>query len=194
MLPAPLQSLLDQVAACEADARSLVDGLTDEEVNWQVAPGKTWSIAQCLDHLRATNEFYLQRFLPLAEQARDGGPGPFSGLEPSGIGRWFLRTLEPPVRMRAGAPKAVVPASTASRATLVPNLVASHDPYRRLVAAAAFVDANRVVGPNPFFPVFRMRLSTVLGVIPAHDRRHLWQARIVREAIDRRAAGARPSP
>jgi hypothetical protein len=32
-----------------------------------------------------------------------------------------------------------------------------------------------------------MRLSTVLGVIPAHDRRHLWQARIVRDALDRRA-------
>lgn len=188
MLPSPLQSLLDQIAACEADARSLVDGLSDEDVNWQAAPGKTWSIAQCLDHLRATNEFYLRRFLPLAEQARDAGRGTFTGLRPSGIGRWFLGTLEPPVRMRAGSPKAVVPASTSARATLVPNLVASHDGYRRLVATAAFVDTDRVVGPNPFFPVFRMRLSTVLGVIPAHDRRHLWQARIVRDALDRRAS------
>lgn len=59
--------------------------------------------------------------------------------------------------------------------------VASHGPYRALLDACAHVDVNRVVVPNPFLPGVRMRVSTVLLLLPAHGRRHLWQAEQVRQ-------------
>jgi predicted double-glycine peptidase len=54
--------------------------------------------------------------------------------------------------------------------------VRSHEPYREMVRIASGVDANRVTVRNPFVPLVRMKLSTVLLIMPAHDRRHLWQA------------------
>jgi hypothetical protein len=53
---------------------------------------------------------------------------------------------------------------------------------RQMIAAAADVDINRATLPNPFLGIVRMRVSTALLVIPAHDRRHLWQAEQVWKA------------
>ena len=53
-LPEDLVSILDGLGKAETDARQLVEGLTDAQLNWQAATRKTWSIAQCLDHLAKT--------------------------------------------------------------------------------------------------------------------------------------------
>jgi hypothetical protein len=52
-----------------------------------------------------------------------------------------------------------------------------------MIEAAAEVDVNHVKGPNPFLKLIPMRVSTVLLLIPAHDRRHLWQAQNVKRAL-----------
>jgi len=179
MLPAPLQDLVDQVDACEQSARDLVNELTDAELNWQAKPGQTWSIGQCLDHLRATNLVYVKDFLSRVHAA-GGASDRFAGLTPSWLGRKFIASLEPPPRLRAKAFKAIVPSSTVRGDEVLAAYVASHEPYRALLRASAEVDVNRVTGPNPFLRLIPMSVATVLLAIPAHDRRHLWQARQVR--------------
>ena len=49
-----LQRLDDEYSAAEADARSLVDGLTEDRAAWRPADGG-WSVADCFDHLAVTN-------------------------------------------------------------------------------------------------------------------------------------------
>jgi hypothetical protein len=76
-----------------------------------------------------------------------------------------------------------VPVSRIPKDAAVQGFVASHTGYRELVRLAATLDPNRVVVPNPFIGWIRMKVSTVLLVIPAHDRRHLWQARQVKAQL-----------
>jgi hypothetical protein len=182
-LPPELVALLQAVDTCEREAASLVGDMSEPEVNWQERPGQTWSVAQCLDHLATTNRFYVSGFLARVAHARGKGVGPFAPLTYTPGARWFVNTLEPPVRQRVKARPQVVPRETIPLEGLVEAFRRSHDPYRELVAAAADVDVNRVTGPNPFFKIIPMRVSTVLRVIPAHDRRHLWQAANVRRAL-----------
>jgi hypothetical protein len=182
MLPAELQGLLDQIDACERDAESLLAGLDDDGVNWQQAPGR-WSIAQCLDHLIEMNKYYLAGCEAHLHAARAANAGPFAGLKPTPIGRWFARSMEPPARLRMKSPKAVTPGPAFPRDGLLTAYTMSHTVYRALVKGAADVDVNRVVFPNPFISAVKMRLSTVLLIVPAHDRRHLYQARQVRRAL-----------
>jgi hypothetical protein len=181
-LPAELQGLLVAIDACEREAESLVSDLTEEELNWQERPGKTWSVGQCLDHLAIMNTFYVSGFVPLVERARTASAGPFRGLASSAGGQWFINSFEPPVKRRLKSPQQTVPRSTVSRAGIVEAYQKSHDLYRQLVRASAAVDVTRVKGPNPFFHFIPMRVSTVLKIIPAHDRRHLWQAQNVKRA------------
>lgn len=178
-MPPDLQRLLAEIDAAEADARALTAPLTDTQGNWQPGGGTGWSVAQCLDHLAISNRVYTAHFLPVAERAATAGTGRFDGLRPNAIGRWFVRSLEPPPRQKTKTFKNLVPPSSLPVADALAHYLASHEPYRRLVAAAATVDPNRVVAANPFLGWVRMRLSTALLVIPAHDRRHLWQARQV---------------
>ena len=182
MLPAELQALLDQIDACERDAESLLDGLDDDGVNWRPAPGR-WSIAQCLHHLVVMNQFYLTGCAEYLRAARATSKGAFAGLHPTIFGRWLARSMEPPVRMRMKAPSQTTPGPSFPRDGLLTAYTMSHAVYRVIVKESAHVDINRVVFPNRFIGAVKMRLSTVLLIIPAHDRRHLHQAREVRRAL-----------
>jgi DinB superfamily len=182
-LAAELAALLQEIDTCEREAEALVADLTEQEVNWQERPGQSWSVAQCLDHLTKMNVFYVAHFLPPVERARQAGRGPFAGLSSTPIGRWFANSMEPSSKRKQKAPSQAVPASRLPLAGLVEAFKRSHDPYRAMVAAAADVDVNRVTARNPFIGFVRMRVSTVMRIIPAHDRRHLVQAANVKRAL-----------
>lgn len=177
-----LARLLAAIEAAEAEATGLLRGLTEAQLNWQPENGRRWSIAQCLDHLIRMNPFYSGHFRRAMPQSGTGTPPPFCGLSPTWFGRWFIGQLDAPPKRRLRAPAVTVPASTVSTPHLNEAFVRSHDDYRALVRAANTVDVNRVTAPNPFVKGIRMRVSTVLLIIPAHDRRHLWQARQVLKA------------
>ena len=56
--PAWSVRLAADLDANDQAAKKLVAELTEEQLNWQPAPG-SWSVCQCLEHLRITNEAYL---------------------------------------------------------------------------------------------------------------------------------------
>jgi DinB family protein len=181
-LPAELQGLLDQIDACERDAESLLAGLDDDGVNWHPAPGR-WSIAQCLQHLAVMNDVYTAGCDDHLREARVANVGSFNGLHPTIVGRWFANSMEPPARIKLKAPSPTTPGPSFPRDGLLTAYTLSHTRYRAIVRDSADVDINRVVFPNRFIGAVKMRLSTVLMIIPAHDRRHLYQAREVRKAL-----------
>jgi hypothetical protein len=129
------------------------------------------------------NDFYLRGWQQAVYDAAKAERGPFTGLRPTVVGRWFAWSLEPPVRMRAKAIGAVTPGPRFARDAILARYKAAHEGYRHLVRTAAAVDVNRIVRPNAIVNRVNMRLSTVLLVIPAHDRRHLWQAANVKRAV-----------
>ena len=187
-LPAELQTLLDEIDACEREAGAVIEGLDDDTVNARAPDVRagTWSVAQCLNHLATMNEFYLRGMVDRVNAARAAGRGPFAGLHPTPIGRWFARSMEPPPKIKLKAPlKDPDPGRRYPIEGLVEAFQRSHAPYRALVQASAGVDVNRVIVPNPFHKQIRMRMATILLIIPAHDRRHLWQAANVRRSLQR---------
>ena len=182
MLPAELASLLDQIVECERDAERLVADMDDDGVN-RPPPGGGWSIAQCLEHLVLMNDFYLRGWQQAVHEAARAGQGPFRGLRPTFVGRWFANAMEPPVRMKSKAISATSPGSRVPRTEILARYKGSHEGYCHLVRSSAAVDVNRIVRPNAIISQVKMRLATVLLIVPAHDRRHLWQAANVKRAI-----------
>jgi hypothetical protein len=175
-LPADIQAILDDTDAADRAAEALVSGLTDEQFHWQPDGGRRWSVAQCLEHLARINEVYVEAVwtgVAAAQTNRWERRGPAA---PGLLGGWFVRSLEPPVRVRARAPGIARPGSQVARAEILRQFLQAHERFRQVVRAAAGIDANRATFPNPFFKWARVKVSTGLHVVPAHDRRHLWQA------------------
>src|SRR5262249_16625419 len=61
--------------------------------------------------------------------------------------------------------------------------VSSHDEVRALLHQSTNLDLNRVRFKNPFVSPLRFTVGTGLQVILAHDRRHLWQGKLVRQML-----------
>jgi hypothetical protein len=181
ILPDALDDLRRQVDALESRAEALVRPLSDTQVAWQPGDGTRWSIGQCLEHLCVTESAYLEGVAEAVSLALRRGVGPFAGLAPTLVGRRFVRGLEPPPQFRVPAPPRIRPqAHGAGEPGYARERLAvyraSHEPYRALLESCAGVDVNRITVPNAFVPGLRMRVATVLLVLPAHGRRHLWQA------------------
>ena len=179
--PADILLLDEALQAADADARALVTGLSEGRGAWQPAPG-AWSIAECLDHLATANRVYLQAMRPAAARAAMRQRQRRGPAHPGVIGRWFIRTLEPPVKRRMWAPRTIVPRRSPPLADAFNSFLLSQDEVRTFLRANAHLDLAGVHFPNPFVRGVRFSLATGLHVIAAHDRRHLWQAWNVRRA------------
>jgi hypothetical protein len=175
-LPADLRAILEQIDAADQAAEVLRGRLTEEQFHWRPDGGRRWSVAQCLEHLATINVLYTDAIWQGVSKAQANRWERRGPAVPGLFGRWFVKSLEPPVRMRTRAPGAVRPGSELSRAEILQRYHEAHDRVRQVVRAAAGIDANRATFPNPFFTWASVTVSTGLHAIPAHDRRHLWQA------------------
>jgi len=182
-LPEDLQKIVSDVDAVDRAAEGLAARVTDEEFHWQPDEGRRWSIAQCLDHLATINELYTAAIREGVKVARARGWKRRGPAMPSFFGRKFVASQEPPVTRRWRAPEKVQPRPRRSREQIMEAYRHAHDDFRQVVADCAQLDVNRATFPNPFFSLVRVKVSTGLHVVPAHDRRHLWQAEQVEKEI-----------
>jgi hypothetical protein len=179
--PCPdIERLARELDDAERDARALVQDLTEAQGTWRATP-TSWSVAECLDHLATANRVYLQAMRPPAEAALAAGRLRRRPAEPGIVGRWFVGTLEPPVRpgWKQKAPRKIVPRQGPSLADASAAFLASQAEARAFLSRFGGIDLAGVRFPNPFIPGIRFSLATGLHVIASHERRHLWQARRV---------------
>jgi hypothetical protein len=182
-LPPDLQQIADAIDGADQAGAAIAARVTDEEFHYRPDGGRRWSIAECLDHLAVTNVLYCTAVRTAVEQARRNGWTRKRPAEPGYFGRKFVTSQEPPVKRRLRAPQRVQPKPSRSRDEILRAYHAAHEEVRRLIADCATIDTNRATFPNPFLPIVKMRVSTGLNILPAHDRRHLWQAAQVEKEL-----------
>ncbi|HEX6132759.1 MAG TPA: DinB family protein [Longimicrobiales bacterium] len=173
-------SLVEQLDAVLLDAEALTDSLNREQINWQPGPGR-WSIAQCLDHLTRTVLLYpaeIERMLGESRARSGAGERPY---REGWLSRRIVAGLEPPPRMRVRTIRPVDPPELHDGQAVVREFNAAHRRLRELIVAADGVSLRHARMRSPFLRLVRFTLGQVLAMILAHARRHLWQARQVRQ-------------
>lgn len=179
---ADLDVLLPHAAAIRDDARSLTADLTDAQFNWKPSPVR-WSIAQCLKHLVLTGRIAVDQqgaAIARLEHAgkRSDGPYKYSGIAAK-MGNMLMGGVEPPVQKRFKTGKKVYPAEQHSREPLVEEFLKVYAQLEQLIGRARGLDLGAASVGLPV-PLFRMKLGQSIPFELAHARRHLWQARQVR--------------
>ena len=184
-----LRQLLEALDENRAAARAVVAGLDGEALRRRPESG-VWSVAECLDHLVVAGDAYLPGLDRAVARAREEdlrAPGPFRRRW---VGRLVIRALEPPPSFPIPAPPSFRP----SRAREEPADRGGDDPLTRFLAhldrlarrirEADGLDLEAVKVPSPVLPLLRFNLLGALALQAAHQRRHLWQARRVVEALE----------
>ena len=187
-----LRALDDAFAANERAARALVAGLSEAAGGWRAA-ASSWSVAECLDHLAHANRVYLTAMEPAAASALARGSRRRRPALPGFFGGWFVRSLEPSSRLKSRAPRAIQPRTAPALSDAMVSFLAAHEDVRAFLRKYADIDLAGERFRNPFVRGLRFSLATGLHVIAAHERRHLSQARQVREAAARAIEVTQPS-
>jgi hypothetical protein len=187
-MPEDLTAVAAEMEANFRRAEAVASGLSREQFNWRPEAGR-WSIAQCLSHLVVVNG---QDLGPVAEAIRNAREKGITGAPPfryGAISRWFVGSMEPPVRHRSKAPKSYEPPPEADPKTTLAEYLRIGREMRGMVVASEGIDLAQAKTTLPALPpllrsVVRMPLGARFELIAAHDRRHLWQAEQVRAHPD----------
>ena len=149
------------------------------DFNWQPKPG-TWSLGQCLDHINVTSRKFLDSMEPVIAAARSGGQlseGPYVyGF----LGRMFQRMTLPPAKRRFSAPAMFRPVEGKKMEAVASEWAQVHERMKKVIENASGVDLQRVKVASPASNLLKINLGMGFWIMTAHEKRHLWQARNVR--------------
>jgi hypothetical protein len=175
-----IQSIISDMNAVAEDARGTFGSLSAHQLNWKPAE-KSWSVAQCLDHIIKTNEQFYPEFAKLASGTRKNSLweniSPFSGWG----GRFLIRAVSEDSKKAKAPSKAIVPPSD-----IDPNIVEIFTNHiaevNKKIEAVASADRKKTVVTSPFLAVFTYSLDDAYTVLVEHSRRHIRQAKRVMDA------------
>lgn len=180
-LSPPLDEYQRQYEALREETRQLVEGLSREQLNWSPAPDR-WSIGQCLAHLNQVDRAYGKALERGIDAAREKGMIGGGRIRYNWFERWFIRSMEPPPKRRFAAPRKVVPAEDHDPGEVLERYVELKDRLIDLLRRSDDLDVCRAKIASPLAKFLKFRLGAAFAFVAAHDRRHLWQARQVRES------------
>jgi hypothetical protein len=170
-----------QFERLSSEADALVEPLSEAQFTWQPSPG-AWSIAECIEHLNVTARLYLPQLdEAIADAIRRGryAEGPFSY---NWIGRFVVRSMEPPARVKLRAPKTFHPPPSRSRREIMAAFRAYQVQFIDRLRQANGLDLAGAKVSSPASKWIRLPLGSGFALMTAHERRHLWQAQRVTAA------------
>ena len=171
----------DQLLSIRQDATGLMSGLSDAQFNWQPEPGR-WSMAGCFDHL---NLSAAQLFMPSIDAAiahararRGSRATDRSSTRRSNAGACGRTTRR---RACVSRRRNAFSRCRASRSTrFVPSFSAGRTSSANACVEADGLDLQRAKHKSPI-PLVKWSLGAYFQLMLAHERRHVWQARMVRQ-------------
>lgn len=175
-----LPEMLVESAAVAADAQRAFGEFNAEQLNWK--PGADeWSVAQCLEHLMATN----QAMFPAMDEALTS-PKRTGFLErlpvlPGLCGKLMVKIVSPGFKQKLTAPPSARPAASAIDAQVVNRFVTQQCEITERINKLERLKAAQIVMTSPFVSLINYSLLDACRLIVAHERRHLAQAQRVME-------------
>jgi hypothetical protein len=174
-----LDGYLEEIRYIRQDVAAIVANLGESQFTWRPAPDR-WSIGECFEHLNLTAAAFIPAIDAAIEDARasnlrSDGPFVYPLFE-----RMFVASNEPPPRRRFRAFRAYRPPSRLSPDTVMNGFSAWQDRLADRIKGADGLDLRRARRRSPILPLMKWSLGTMFALVLAHERRHIWQARQVR--------------
>jgi DinB superfamily len=174
MLNPELEDLARQLDSANAEASAMFAKYSTDQLSKRPAGGG-WSAADCVAHLAQTVQLYIPKIddgMKAGSALR--GDGPYSyGV----IGKLLLWVLEPPVRLKVKAPPSFHPAANTTPEAALADYLARHAELLKRIEAANGLDLGKIKVCSPASDKMKVPLGAAFGMMAAHARRHLWQAR-----------------
>jgi len=180
---AEIERLIFQSQVLEQEADGIVGGLSEAQFQWTPKPG-VWSIGQNFEHLNlldAKLDAMAEAEVKRGRAAKILGDGPFVY---GWLGRLFLRLVQPTSTMKAGAKPEFQPKGGKTMAQILEEWSKRHQQFRDIVYSANGLDLASLQVSSPVLGLLKYALGAALWIRLGHDRRHMAQARVIRNHPD----------
>ncbi|MGK7392909.1 MAG: hypothetical protein ACNS60_21325, partial [Candidatus Cyclobacteriaceae bacterium M2_1C_046] len=105
--------------------------------------------------------------------------------------KWFVNYLEPPVSLKSKAPNSFQPVQYAKldKDVVLNDFLELQDKYIRQleIAENSNLNLSNIKVPNPIISFIKMTPAECIAVTEAHQRRHMEQAKNVKELLDEKS-------
>ena len=164
------------------DAQSTFGSLSKVQLNWKPSE-KSWSIAQCFDHLITTHTLYFPLFEKLAngnvKQTSWENYSPLSGF----FGRFLIKSLRPEnVKKMKTTAKAYPSASEIDGDIIERYNEHQNQLIEHLRKLPADIDPAKTIVTSPLAGFVTYSLDDCYTILAVHGPRHFNQAKRVMES------------
>ena len=175
-----VRSVVDDLESISQDAADAFGNLTTVQLNWK-SDAKSWSVAQCLDHLIVIDSLYF----PLFEKLRRGKIentfwqkiSPFSGF----FGRELIKRLSPEYEKKTKTSAKAMPSSSEYGGDIVERFREHQLELAGHIANISSDVAGETIITSPLAGFVTYSLSDCVKVLVVHEQRHMLQAKRVME-------------
>ncbi len=178
---------IEQFKKARAEAETFLRPL-DERTFRRKPSGKSWCIGECYSHLVETGSQYYNKASQGIEKARKPGSGSENPMHLRFHMKWFVNYLEPPVSFKSKSPGSFQPVSYAGldKDDVLNNFLDLQDKYISQLedARSNNLDLSNIYVSNPLISFIKMTAAECIAVTEAHQRRHMEQARNVKQLIE----------
>ncbi len=163
------------------DARRDFGSLSAEKLNWKPAE-KSWSIAQCFDHLITTHSLYFPEFERLANGDKKSSfwesVSPFSGF----FGRFLIRSLDPQNLKKMKTTGKAQPSASEIGDDIIERFCTHQERLiEHLQKLPNDLDPERTIITSPLLGIVTYSLADTFKILVVHCQRHFNQAQRVTE-------------
>jgi len=175
-----LAELRRQFEFIDQEAISLTEGLTEAQFNWRPDAG-SWSICECLGHLLITGEAMCRGVDAALENPANAGRKGHPPFRYPVIQRWIVKASQPEASLRLRAPRRFHAAGGQPITAVLPTFRNLQQKFILRIEQANGLDLAAIKVLTPVTRIYRFSLGMIFAQVAAHSRRHLAQARRVRQ-------------
>lgn len=174
----PIQTLpqiLTEADAIARDAQSTFGRLNAAQLNWKPS-AEQWSVAQCLQHLIATNQEMFPTFDAVVNGTKQTSFLERLPLLPSLWGKLMLKFLQPENKQKYKAIPKVTPADSGLDPQIVGHFVSHQQEVIKKMKTLQNHQLEKIRMISPFASFITYSLLDACRIIVVHERRHFAQA------------------
>lgn len=176
-----MQPFFRELAVNRETALALLDGLDASQLAWRPNEAQ-WGLAEICSHLAMITTLYLPALDDAIERGHADAAYSDRPFRSNVVSRTLVWSMEPPVRVRQRTLKMLLPNASQDPLESRQLYRAAQGAFELRLERAAGLDLAHISVRLPTIKRLRFALGTVLALILAHERRHLWQATVVRKS------------
>lgn len=170
-----IKTILQKGKEAKDKVKSEFSNISLEQLNWKPLL-KSWSIAQCLDHLIASHSAYFPILKRITERNYKINSwekySPFTSIS----GRLLIRQFQEQPKRKFKAPKKIQPSTSQLELDVLNDYYNNLDIFLDYISNCDQVDLDKTIITSPTISIVTYSLRDAFQFLMQHEHRHVNQA------------------